>query len=375
MLPLEGIKVIEVAQNLSGPYAAEILATLGADVLKVERPGGDDARGWGPPFTGGAAPAFQTVNRNKRSITLDLKQPQDQAHLHALSAGADVLVQNLRPGSLDALGFGADTLRAAHPRLVYCSLWAFGAVGPMRLDPGYEPMVQAFSGLFGLNGCADGPPSRVGVQVLDLGSGLWAALGCVAALFRRHTTGEGAVVDASLLETALGWMAVPFAAFAKSGSIPPSDRTGNPKLVVFEALPTADRELVVAAANDRLFAKLAQALGHPEWAADPRYADNAGRVAHKAEVIADIAAVMRTQPSAHWSTLFKAAGVPFAPINDIASLLTDPQVRALGMLQEVPGLDIPTIGFPLSFDGVRPAMRSAAPSLASSIPEDADVRA
>ena len=363
MLPLEGIKVIEVAQNLSGPYAAEILATLGADVLKVERPGGDDARGWGPPFTAGAATAFQTVNRNKRTITLDLKQPGDQAMLHELIAGADVLVQNLRPGSLDALGFDAATLRARHPRLVYCSLWAFGAVGPMRLDPGYEPMVQAFSGLFGLNGCADGPPSRVGVQVLDLGSGLWAALGCVAALFRRHTTGEGAVVDASLLETALGWMAVPFAAFAKSGSIPPRDRTGNPKLVVFEALPTADRELVVAAANDRLFAKLAHVLGHPEWAADPRYADNAGRVAHKAEVIAAIAAVMRTRPSAHWSALFNAAGVPFAPINDIASLLDDPQVRALGMLQTVPGLDIPTIGFPLSFDGERPTMRSAAPAL------------
>ncbi len=363
MLPLEGIKVIEVAQNLSGPYAAEILATLGADVLKVERPGGDDARGWGPPFTAGAATAFQTVNRNKRTITLDLKQPEDQAVLHELIAGADVLVQNLRPGSLDALGFDAATLRARHPRLVYCSLWAFGAVGPMRLDPGYEPMVQAFSGLFGLNGCADGPPSRVGVQVLDLGSGLWAALGCVAALFRRHTTGEGAVVDASLLETALGWMAVPFAAFAKSGSIPARDRTGNPKLVVFEALPTADRELVVAAANDRLFAKLAHVLGHPEWAADPRYADNAGRVAHKAEVIAAIAAVMRTRPSAHWSALFNAAGVPFAPINDIASLLDDPQVRALGMLQTVPGLDIPTIGFPLSFDGARPAMRSAAPAL------------
>ncbi len=363
MLPLAGIKVIEVAQNLSGPYAGEILATLGADVLKVERPGGDDARGWGPPFTGGAATAFQTVNRNKRSITLDLKQPADQRHLHGLIAEADVLVQNLRPGSLDALGFDAASLRAAHPQLVYCSLWAFGAVGPMRLDPGYEPMVQAFSGLFGLNGCADGPPSRVGVQVLDLGSGLWAALGCIAALFRRATTGEGAVVDASLLETALGWMSVPFAAFAKSGVIPRRDRTGNPKLVVFEALPTADRELVVAAANDRLFAKLAQVLGHAEWAADPRFADNAGRVAHKAEVIDAIATVMRTRPSAHWAALFNAAGVPFAPINDIASLLDDPQVRALGMLQDVPGLDIPTIGFPLSFDGVRPAMRSAAPAL------------
>lgn len=361
MLPLAGIKVIEIAQNLAGPYAAEVLATLGADVLKVERPGGDDARGWGPPFRDGSATAFHTVNRNKRTVTLDLKAPTDRDRLRALIVDADVLVQNLRPGSLDALGFDAATLRARHPRLIYCSLWAFGAVGPMRLDPGYEPMVQAFSGLFGLNGQADGPPSRVGVQVLDLGSGVWAALGCIAALFRRMTSGEGCVVDTSLLEVAMGWMSVPFAAFAATGAIPERSRTGNPKLVVFEALPTADGELVVAAANNRLFAKLAHVLDRPEWAADPRYASNAGRVDHKDEVIAAIGAVMARHPSAHWAPLFNAAGVPFAPINDIASLLTDPQVAALGMLQTMPGLDIPTIGLPISFDGIRPAMRTPAP--------------
>ena len=363
ILPLSGITVIEVAQNLAGPYCAEILATLGADVLKIERPGGDDARGWGPPFVGGAATAFQTVNRNKRSVTLDLRQPGDADRLRTLLATADVLVQNLRPGALDALGFDAATLRAANPRLVYCSLWAFGATGPMRMEGGYEPMVQAFAGLFGLNGTADGPPSRVGVQVLDLGSGLWAALGCVAALMRRVTTNEGATVDASLLETALGWMSVPFAAFAATGVPPPRSRTGNPKIVVFEALPTADRELVVAAANDRLFAKLAEVLGRPDWATDPRYADNAGRVAHKDAIITAIGAITRTQPSAHWAGLFRAAGVPFAPINELSDLLTDPQVAALGMLSRIPGLDIPTIGLPLSFDGVRPAMRSAAPAL------------
>lgn len=365
MLPLQGIKVVEIAQNLAGPYAAEILATLGADVLKIERPGGDDARGWGPPFVNGAATTFQTVNRNKRSITLDLKQAADCERLHGLIAEADVLVQNLRPGSLDALGFDAASLRAAHPRLVYCSLWAFGAVGPMRLEPGYEPMVQAFSGLFGLNGCLDGPPSRVGVQVLDLGTGLWAALGCMAALFRRVTTGEGAVVDASLLETAMGWMSVPFAGFAQTGKVPPRDRTGNPKVVVFGALPTADVELVVAAANDRLFAKLVTVLDRPEWAKEPRYASNADRVACKDEIMQALGAIMMTQPSAHWAGLFRAAGVPFAPINDLSALLTDPQVEALGMLQTIPGLDIKTIGLPLSFDGIRPAMRTPAPPMAT----------
>jgi crotonobetainyl-CoA:carnitine CoA-transferase CaiB-like acyl-CoA transferase len=363
MLPLQGIKVVEIAQNLAGPYAAEILATLGADVVKVERPGGDDARGWGPPFTNGAGTTFQTVNRNKRNVTLDLKDPADCDRLHAMVAEADVLVQNLRPGSLDALGFDAASLRAKHPRLIYCSLWAFGAVGPMRLDPGYEPMVQAFAGLFTLNGCEDAPPARVGVQVLDLGSGMWAAMGCIAALYRRTITGEGAVVDTSLLETALTWMSVPFASFAKSGEVPPRHRSGNPKLVVFEALPTADIELIVAAANDRLFAKLARVLGRPDWVADPRFATNAGRVEHKAEIIDSCAAIMATQPAAHWSPLLKQAGVPFAPINDLTALLDDPQVAALGMLQHIPGLDIPTMGLPISFDGERPPMRTPAPPL------------
>jgi crotonobetainyl-CoA:carnitine CoA-transferase CaiB-like acyl-CoA transferase len=364
MMPLAGIRVIEIAQNLSGPYAAEILATLGADVLKIERPGGDDARGWGPPFVQGAATAFQTVNRNKRAITLDLKQAADRDRLRALLRDADVLVQNLRAGSLDELGFDAETLRKANPRLIYCSLWAFGAKGPMRMEPGYEPMVQAFSGLFGLNGTAEGPPSRIGVQVLDLGSGLWTALGCIAALFHRARTGEGCVVDTSLFETALGWMSVPFAAFAATGKVPERHRSGNPKLVVFEALPTADRELVVAAANDRLFAKLAGVLDRPDWAADPRFASNAGRVEHKSELIAAIAAIMARQPSAFWAEKFRAVGVPFAPINDLSDLVGNPQVEALGMLASIPGLDLQTIGLPVSFDGVRPAMRTPAPSLA-----------
>jgi crotonobetainyl-CoA:carnitine CoA-transferase CaiB-like acyl-CoA transferase len=370
VLPLAGIRVIEIAQNLSGPYAGEILATLGADVLKIERPGGDDARYWGPPFVAGAATAFQTVNRNKRTLVLDLKQDADCAHLRRLIAEADVLVQNLRPGALDALGSGAAALRAAHPRLIYCSLWAFGAVGPMRLEPGYEPMVQAFAGLFGLNGSAEAPPARVGVQVLDLGTGLWAALGCLAALVRRGATGQGAVVDTSLLETALGWMSVPFAAFASTGTVPPRHRTGNPKLVVFEALPTADGELVVGAANDRLFARLAHALGRPDWAADKRFADNAGRVAHKEELIPAIGAIMVQHPSAHWAERLRAAGVPFAPINELSHLPDDPQVAALGMIETIPGLPIRTIGLPLSLDGARPKMRMPAPSLPDAPPKE-----
>ena len=205
-LPLLGIKVVEIGQNIAGPYASEILAMLGADVIKIERPdGGDDARGWGPPFFKGTSTTFQAMNRGKRSVALDLKDSDAVAWLKCYLADADVLVQNLRPGVLEELGLGAEPLRALNPRLIYCSLWAFGHKGPMRLNPGYEPMIQAFAGMFSVNGAEDGPTARVGMQVLDLGTGIWAALGCLAALFQRHSTGVGCVVDTSLFETAMGW--------------------------------------------------------------------------------------------------------------------------------------------------------------------------
>ncbi|MFT4102934.1 MAG: CaiB/BaiF CoA-transferase family protein [Burkholderiaceae bacterium] len=249
-LPLAGVKVIEIGQNLAGPYASSILASLGAEVLKIERPdGGDDARGWGPPFWNGTATTFQAMNHDKSSITLDLKDREAVAWLKRELAGVDVLIQNLRPGALDELGLDADSLLKANPRLVYCSLWAFGHEGPMRLAPGYEPIVQAFAGLFSVNGTPEGPPARVGMQVLDLGTGVWAALGCAAALLRRHVTGRGGRVDASLFETAMGWLTVIFAGFNATGQQPARHRTGNPNVVVFQAFDTADAEIVIAAAQ------------------------------------------------------------------------------------------------------------------------------
>lgn len=361
---LAGIKVVEIAQNIAGPYASEILATLGADVLKIERPeGGDDARGWGPPFWQGAAATFQTVNRNKRGITLDLKDPSAVAWLKGYLANADVLIQNLRPGVMDELGLDAASLLAANPRLVYCSLWAFGAKGPMHLKPGYEPMIQAFAGLFSVNGAEDGPTARVGMQVLDLGTGVWAALGCLAALMRRHATGQGCVVDTSLFETALGWLTVHFAAFNASGELPKRHRSGNPRVVVFQAFDTSDGEVVIAAANDRLFAKLARALGHPEWGTDPRFASNALRVANRDGVIPQIAAILLTNTMAHWIDQLEAAGVPCAPIHDLRQVAAQPQTEAIGILQSIPGLDLRAVGLPVSFDGVRPPTRHRAPTL------------
>lgn len=363
MLPLAGVKVVEIAQNLAGPYAAEILAMLGAEVVKIERPEGDDARGWGPPFVDGIATSFHAVNRNKRSVALDLKDRQAVAWLKEFVRTRDILIQNMRPGSLEAMGLGAEALRALNPRLIYCNLHAFGAKGPMALKPGYEPIVQAFAGMFSMNGTADGPPARVGMQVLDLGTGVWAALGCLAALQRRHATGEGCVVDTSLLETGLGWMAQHITGFNATGRQPPRDRTGNPKLIVFQAFDTADGEIVVAAANDRLFARFCAVLGHPEWGEDPRFATNRDRIAHREILIPMLAAAMRTRSSAAWEAALEAAGIPCSPIHDIAAVKAHPQTQALGILQPMPGYALEGVGLPVSFDGARPPVRQGAPKL------------
>lgn len=363
-LPLAGVKVLEIGQNIAGPHATAILASLGADVLKVERPeGGDDARGWGPPFWNGMATTFHAMNRDKRAITLDLKDPRAIAWIKAYLADADVLVQNLRPGVMDELGLDSATLCALNPRLVYTSLWAFGHVGPMRLSPGYEPMIQAFAGMFSINGTEDGPPARVGMQVLDLGTGVWAALGTIAALFRRHATGQGGVVDTSLLETALGWLSVIYAGFNATGQQPPRHRSGNPKVVVFQSFETLDGEIVIAAANDRLFAKLCAELGHPEWGRDPRFATNALRVENKADVIPAMQDILRTRTSAHWLERLEKIGVPGAPIHDLQQAAEQPQTQALGIFQEIPGADLRVVGLPVSFDGERPPVRSRAPEL------------
>jgi crotonobetainyl-CoA:carnitine CoA-transferase CaiB-like acyl-CoA transferase len=303
------------------------------------------------------------VNRNKRAITLDLKDPAAIAWLKGYLAHADVLVQNLRPGVMDEIGLDAASLMAANPRLIYCSLWAFGAKGPMKMNPGYEPMVQAFAGLFSVNGAENSPTARVGMQVLDMGTGIWAALGCLAALMRRHTTGQGCVVDTSLFETALGWLTIHYAGFNASGELPTRDRGGNQRVVVFQAFDTADGEVVIAAANDRLFAKLARALGHPEWGTDPRLATNALRVANRELVIPPIEAILRTQSMTHWVDVLEAAGVPCAPINDLRQVAAQPQTEAIGIFQNIPGVDLRAVGLPISFDGVRPPTRLRAPTL------------
>jgi len=370
-LPLEGIRVVEVAQNLAGPMAAEILAHMGADVIKVERPEGDDARKWGPPFWKGVSPGFLAVNANKRGITLDLKDPQAVAWLMDFLGGADVLVQNLRPGSLEELGLGPDVLLARHPRLVYCSVWAFGSTGPLKMKPGFEPMVQAFSGLMMMNGDEGGPPTRIGTSILDYGTGMWTAMGALAGLVQRQRTGRGCVVDASLYETGLAWLKGHFASFRASGEVPERHRTGSQRVVPFQGFETKTGTIIVAAGNDRLFAKLAAVVGHPEWAKEERFATNAARVANKPALLALLDAIFLTRTKGEWIDLLEAGGVPCGPIHSLPEAVAQPQAEVLGIIQPLPGDDYEVISLPISFDGRRPPIRRAPPRLGE---HDAEVR-
>ena len=360
---LNGIRVLEIGQNLAGPVAAEILAHMGADVVKVERPEGDDARGWGPPFWKGVSPGFLAVNANKRSITVDLKNREAVSWLEGVIADADVVIQNLRPGALEALGLDAATLTARHPRLVYCSVWAFGHTGPLTLKSGYEPLLQAFSGLMMMNGDEGGPPTRIGTSILDYGTGMWAAIGTLAALVRRERTGRGCIVDASLLETGLAWLKGHYASFMSSGVVPERHRTGSHRVVPFESFETRTGPILIAAGNDRLFAKLARVVGHPEWATDPRFVTNAARVENKKELLARLAEIFATRSKGEWIDRLEAEGVPCSVINTLPEAVAHAQTTALGIVQPVPGDTATLIALPLSFDGARPAIRRAPPAI------------
>ena len=264
---------------------------------------------------------------------------------------------------MDELGLGADSLRAEFPRLVYCSLWAFGRTGPRSLQPGYEPMVQAFSSLMWLSGDEDDPPTRMGTSVLDFGTGMWAAMGVLAALEQRHRTGQGCVVDTSLFETALSWLTGHFASFRLSGELPTRHRTGSRRLVIFQGFETKNGPVVVAAGNDRLFAKLAEVLGHPEWAVDLRFSTNPERVKHREVLVPLIETIMLTRTKGEWVDLLESVGVPCAPVNTLHEVLADPQTEAIGMIQKSPEHGLELMSLPISFDGARPPLRRRAPTV------------
>lgn len=362
-LPLSGVTVVEICHSVAGPYAGLILASLGAELIKVESPGhGDHARGWGPPYWHGTSAAFQALNRDKLGVTCDLNDPGQRAALLRLILGrADVVIQNLRPGAVDRYGLSGEALIAQKPALIYCNVGAFGRAGPLKDKPGYDPLMQAFGGLMSVTGEEGRAPVRVGPAVIDMGSGMWAVIGILAALQSRGATGGGCVIDTSLYETAVAWIAIQMAGYLASGEVRRPMGSGIAEIVPHQAFATSDGYLMVGAGNDQLFRKLALALQRPEWADDPRFATNDGRVRNRQALIGPTEAVFRTKTTAEWSEILDRAGVPAAPIQSIDQVAKHPQTAALGILQPAPNRDMRLVGLPLSFDGRRPPFRASAP--------------
>ncbi|MBB4158231.1 CaiB/BaiF CoA transferase family protein [Streptomyces cinereoruber] len=360
-LPLSGVVVVELSDSASAPFTGKILAELGAEVWKVERPTGDSARGWGPSTWRGSGAAFHALNRGKRCISIDIKDRDQLTALHQLIAErADVFVHNLRPGAAAAYGLDADSLRVTKPELICCEIGAFGHTGPLNTLPGYDPLMQAFSGIMSITGEEDGAPVRAGVSIVDFGAGMWAAIGILAALHRRGTKHAGATVNGSLLETAIAWMSVGIANHGADGEPGGRHGSGVAFIVPHRAFSASDGDLVVSCANDALFARLCEALGAPEWAADDRFATNAGRLRNRSEIDRLIGERLAGETREHWQKRLRSAGIPVAPIQTTAELVAHEQTRALGIIGTPADDELGLVGLPLSFDGKRPPPLHAA---------------
>ena len=365
--PLTGTTVLDVTTSIAGPYCAQILSALGADVIKVERPDtGDDGRAWGPPFWNGEGTMFLSANAGKRSLALSLRDPRGRDALLRLVDGADVFLQSLRPGLADDMGLGSDALRARNPRLVYCSVGAYGHVGPLKDEPGYDALMQAAGGLISMTGEPDRPGVRVGSSLIDQGTGTWAALGILAALLDRARSGEGTVVDVSLYETALGYIGYHLVGYLADGTVPHGQGTRFPMVAPYQVFPTRDGELMIAGGNDRLFAAICSVVGLPALVDDPRFGTNRDRVTHRDELCSILEVPLRERDSDEWQRLLSEAGVPAAPVADVADVVRSPQTQALGILQSLPHPSIPDLALtalPVSFDGERALHRSGPPAV------------
>jgi crotonobetainyl-CoA:carnitine CoA-transferase CaiB-like acyl-CoA transferase len=356
--PLTGIRVVDLTSSFAGPTATAILAAFGADVVKIERPErGDEARDWGPPFFEGGSVMFFAANAGKRSLALDLKSPQGLDVLLRLADRADVVVQSLRPGAAERLGIGPDVLRARSPKLVYATIGAFGRTGPLAGEPGYDPLMQAAAGIMSVTGEPDRPPVRVGASLVDIGTGVWAALAIVAALHE----GEGRTLDLALYETAVSLL--PYQLVDVLAGNPASGRSGTafPLIAPYQVLATGDGELMIVAANDRLFAKACEAIGAPELATDPRFATNPLRVENRARLLPLLEERLATRTTADVLARLRAAGVPASPVNDLEAVAADEQLRASGILQELAGHEL--VSPPLTADGERLRYPSEPPLL------------
>ena len=358
--PLAGIRVLDLSRVLAGPWATQLLADLGAEVIKVEKPGeGDDTRHWGPPWLERGdetvAAYFLAANRGKKSVAIDVSDPQGAALVRRMAAACDVVVENFRVGGLKKYGLDSDSLRAANPRLIYVSVTGFGQDGPYASRAGYDYIIQGMGGLMSLTGLPDGEPGggpvRAGVAVADLFTGMYAANAILAALYRREQTGEGATIDLALFDVQLAMLANQASNALVSGRDPVRQGAAHPNIVPYQPFAAADQPLIIAVGNDRQFAKLAEILGHPEWASEARFATNAARVANREQLVPLISAIVAARPASDWLAALEAAGIPAGPINSVSQALSDPQAVHRGMTREQDG--VPVVGSPLRIDGER----------------------
>lgn len=364
-LPLDGVVVADFSRVLAGPYATMLLADLGAEVIKVESPAGDDTRSWVPPVRpDGVSTYYTSINRNKSSVVLDFKDDADLATARALARRADVLIENFKPGGLARFGLDYESVRQANPALIYCSISGFGTQGGASL-PGYDLIVQAMSGLMSLTGDPDGPPYRAGLSVFDVMAGLHSAVGILAALRHRDATGAGQLLETNLMSTALSGLVNQTAAYVSGGTVPFRMGNAHPSLFPYEPLPTADDDLVVAAGNNAQFSKLCEVLGIPEVAADPRFKDNADRTERREELRPLLTNQLTTHPAAHWFEQLNKAGVPCGPINTIGQGVE--YARELGLEPVVfagTGQNaVPVVRNPITYSATPPRYDLAPPSL------------
>ena len=366
-LPLDGVLVADFSRVLAGPFATMMLGDLGADVVKVERPGeGDETRTWGPPFAGGESAYYLSTNRNKRSLALDLTRPDHLAVAHRLVERAHIMIENFRPGGAERLGLGYARMRELNPRLVYVSITGFGTSGPLKDAPGYDVIAQAMGGIMSVTGEPDREPQKVGVAVADITTGLFAAIGILAALRRADHDGIGAQLHLSLLESQIGWLANQASNYLVGGMGPVRMGNAHPNIVPYRVFDAADAPLVLACANDAHWRRFCIAVDRADLGEDPRYATNADRVRHRDALEPDLAALFRARSRADWLVTLVAAGVPCGPINTIREVFDDPQVRAVGIVDEV---EHPTVGrlhllrSPITLDGAPVGVRRPPPTL------------
>lgn len=364
-LPLSGFTVFELGSALAGPYAARILADLGARVIKIEQPGtGEPSRSWGEIGHKGLGSIFHAVNRGKDSLTVDFTDADDVARLRSLIAThADAVLQNLRPDVTIKAGLDADSIRTLNPAIVYANVSAYGSSGPLAMAPGYEALMQAFSGIMEMTGSADGDPARVGFSVNDFGTGMWTAIGILTGLLARTKSGDGCTVDTSVLDTALGWQVVNMTELQSKGAPPPRTGMRGPLLSPNGGYRCCDGMLMMTVGTEAQFGKLCDALDRADLKSDPRFADNSARMAHDGELKAELEKTLSQNTRAHWWDLLSAAKVPAAPIQTLDEAMAHPQTVASGILQNGPDAALPAIGMPVKFNGQRLGFRKSGPAL------------